>query len=81
MREIFAAQVAPALAGALGQELAAQRAGLVSAQLLGLGLTRYLLRIPAVTALSPQESKIPSLPPSGPSSNAAYGPSQQQWQS
>src|SRR3954447_12817869 len=55
MREIFAAQVAPALAGALGQELAAQRAGLVSAQLLGLGLTRYLLRLPAVTALSPQE--------------------------
>src|SRR6476620_10095355 len=50
MREIFAAQVAPALAGALGQELAAQRAGLVSAQLLGLGLTRYLLRLPAVTA-------------------------------
>ena len=55
MREIFAAQVAPALAAALGQELAAQRAGLVSAQLLGLGLTRYLLRLPAVTALSPQE--------------------------
>ena len=34
--------------------LAARRAGLVSAQLLGLGLTRYLLRLPAVTALSPR---------------------------
>ena len=55
MREIFAAQVAPALASALGQELASRRAGLVSAQLLGLGLTRYLLRLPAVTALTPGE--------------------------
>jgi len=55
MRDIFAAQVAPTLAAVLGQELAAKRAGLISAQLLGLGLTRYLLRLPAVTALSPQE--------------------------
>jgi AcrR family transcriptional regulator len=55
MREIFATQVAPALAAALGREIAARRAGLVSAQLLGLGLTRYLLRLPAVTALTPAE--------------------------
>jgi AcrR family transcriptional regulator len=55
MHEIFAAQVAPTLAAALGPEVAAQRAGLVSAQLLGLGLTRYLLRLPAVTALTPDE--------------------------
>ncbi|MFF1724800.1 TetR/AcrR family transcriptional regulator [Streptomyces sviceus] len=55
MREIFAAQVAPALAAALGPELAARRAGLVSAQLLGLGLSRYLLRLPAVTTLTPDE--------------------------
>ncbi|WP_435281284.1 TetR family transcriptional regulator [Streptomyces koelreuteriae] len=55
MHEIFAAQVAPALAAALGPEAAARRAGLVSAQLLGLGLTRYLLRLPAVTALTRQE--------------------------
>ena len=55
MRDIFAAQVAPTLAAALGQELASKRAGLVSAQLLGLALTRYLLRLPAVTALSPKE--------------------------
>ena len=52
---IFAAQVAPTLVAVLGQKLAAKRAGLISAQLLGLGLTRYLLRLPAVTALSPQE--------------------------
>ncbi len=53
--EIFASQVAPALAAALGRELAARRAGLVAAQLLGLGLTRYLLCLPAVTALTPDE--------------------------
>ncbi len=52
MRAIFAGQVAPVLAAAVGPELAARRAGLVAAQLLGLGLTRYLLRLPAVTALT-----------------------------
>jgi AcrR family transcriptional regulator len=55
MHDIFAAQIAPALATALGPELAARRAGLVSSQLLGLGLTRYLLRLPAVTSLTPDE--------------------------
>ncbi|MFJ9945829.1 TetR/AcrR family transcriptional regulator [Streptomyces erythrochromogenes] len=55
MREVFAAQVAPALAAALGPERAARAAGLVSAQLLGLALTRYLLRLPAVTAPSPDD--------------------------
>ncbi|MFE5675057.1 TetR family transcriptional regulator [Streptomyces erythrochromogenes] len=55
MREVFAAQVAPALAAALGPERAARAAGLVSTQLLGLALTRYLLRLPAVTALGPDD--------------------------
>ncbi|MFJ9549790.1 TetR/AcrR family transcriptional regulator [Streptomyces erythrochromogenes] len=55
MREVFAAQVAPALAAALGPERAARTAGLVSTQLLGLALTRYLLRLPAVTALAPDD--------------------------
>jgi AcrR family transcriptional regulator len=53
--EIFASQVAPALATALGREMAGRRAGVVAAQLLGLGLTRYLLRLPAVTALTRAE--------------------------
>jgi AcrR family transcriptional regulator len=53
--EIFATQVAPALAGAVGRELAERRAGLVASQLLGVALTRYLLRLPAVTALAPEE--------------------------
>ncbi len=55
MHEIFATQIAPALTAALGPELAGKRAGLISTQLLGLGLTRHLLRLPAVTALTPQE--------------------------
>lgn len=57
MRDTFARQVAPALAPALvpaGPD-APRRAGLVSAQLLGLALARYLLRLPAVTALTPEE--------------------------
>ncbi len=55
MHQIFAAQVAPALVAAMGQDLATRVAGLVAAQLLGLGLTRYLLRLPAVTALTTDE--------------------------
>lgn len=55
VREIFAAQVAPALAPVIGPESAAARAALVTTQLLGLALTRYLLRLPAVTALDGEE--------------------------
>ncbi|MEU9139522.1 TetR family transcriptional regulator [Streptomyces sp. NPDC048404] len=54
MHAIFATQVSPALAGAAGPEQAA-RAGLVSAQLLGLALTRYILRIPTVAHLPPEQ--------------------------
>lgn len=55
MRHVFAEQVAPAVAGAVGRDVAHRTAGLVAAQLLGLGLTRYLLRLPAVAGLSPEE--------------------------
>ncbi|WUD81653.1 TetR family transcriptional regulator [Streptomyces sp. NBC_00503] len=55
MREVFTTQVAPALGAALGPERARRVAGLVSAQLLGLALTRYLLRLPGVTSLTPDE--------------------------
>ncbi|MEU8949362.1 TetR family transcriptional regulator [Streptomyces sp. NPDC048489] len=54
MRAIFAAQVAPALAGPGGPKQVA-RAGLASALLLGLALTRYILCIPAVADLSPEQ--------------------------
>ncbi|MFD7262022.1 TetR family transcriptional regulator [Streptomyces sp. NPDC059874] len=55
MREVFTAQVSPTLAAALGPERAGRVAGLVSAQLLGLALTRYLLRLPGVVSLTPAE--------------------------
>ncbi|MBY8878419.1 TetR/AcrR family transcriptional regulator [Actinacidiphila acidipaludis] len=56
MRDIFARQVAPAVAAALppGPDAPA-RAALVSAQLLGLALTRYLLRLPPALALTPEQ--------------------------
>ncbi|MCY0934688.1 TetR family transcriptional regulator [Streptomyces sp. H34-S4] len=62
MREVFATQVAPALAAALGPERGPRVAGLVSTHLLGLALTRYLLRLPAVAALPP-EAVITTLTP------------------
>ncbi|MFF3215154.1 TetR family transcriptional regulator [Streptomyces sp. NPDC002886] len=51
MREVFAAQVAPALGPDRGERVA----GLVATQLLGLALTRYLLRLPPMAGLSPEE--------------------------
>jgi AcrR family transcriptional regulator len=51
LRAIFAAQVAPAL----GRFAHPSRAGLLSAQLLGLALARYLLGIPPVVALTRDE--------------------------
>ncbi|MGW1775013.1 TetR/AcrR family transcriptional regulator [Streptomyces sp. NPDC002104] len=50
MREVFATQVAPAL----GPDRGARVAGLVATQLLGLALTRYLLRLPPMVGLSPE---------------------------
>ena len=55
MKDIFGTQVVPALAAALGAELAARTAGLIAAQLLGLALTRYILQLPPMTALTPEE--------------------------
>jgi AcrR family transcriptional regulator len=55
MREVFAAQVMPAVARAGQPRDAATRAGLVSSQLLGLALGRYILRLPPVVAMSPEQ--------------------------
>ncbi|MEO3885437.1 TetR family transcriptional regulator [Nonomuraea sp. B5E05] len=46
MREVFAGQIASLVARLSGAEGAAHRAGLISTQLLGLALTRYVLRLP-----------------------------------
>jgi AcrR family transcriptional regulator len=51
LRDIFAAQVLPAIAGLGEPSTAARRAGLVASQLLGLALTRYVLKLPPVVAL------------------------------
>lgn len=57
LREIFMGQVLPALTHAGGRSGAAERAGLVSSQLLGLALCRYVLKLPPVVGLS-QETII-----------------------
>jgi len=55
MREVFARQVGPAIADLGSRATAAQRAGLVSSQLLGLALCRYVLKLPPVVAMSGDE--------------------------
>jgi AcrR family transcriptional regulator len=52
LREIFMGQVMPALARVGGKAGVAERAGLVSSQLLGLALCRYVLKLPPVVGLS-----------------------------
>jgi hypothetical protein len=51
LREVFADQVLPALAQASGAPDAAERAGLVASQLLGLALGRYVLKLPPLVAV------------------------------
>ncbi|GAA2559205.1 TetR family transcriptional regulator [Winogradskya consettensis] len=51
MREVFAAQVAPAI-GALAVDHPLQRAGLLGALILGLAMTRYVMQAPAMADLS-----------------------------
>jgi AcrR family transcriptional regulator len=52
LNAVFAGQVAPALARATAAPDAGRRAGLISSQLLGLALCRYVLRLPPVVAMS-----------------------------
>jgi AcrR family transcriptional regulator len=54
-RETFAAQVRPAIAVLGNPADAGRRAALVSTQLLGLALCRYVLKLPPVVALSHDE--------------------------
>jgi len=56
LRNIFATQVATFIAAvAPRRSEVATRSGLVAAQLLGIALTRYLLRLPPVAAMSRDE--------------------------
>jgi AcrR family transcriptional regulator len=52
LRAIFSTQLVPAMTGVVGDRATtATRAGLVASQMLGLAVTRYLLRLPAIVAL------------------------------
>jgi len=59
LREIFTAQLVPALRTLPGMAPAdlAARAGMVAGQMLGLALTRYVLRLPAVAEM-PREAVV-----------------------
>ncbi len=54
MRQIFAGQLAPAIAG-INPVQPERRAGLVATQMLGLALCRYVLRLPPVLEMSHDE--------------------------
>ena len=51
LKQTFARQLAPAIAFAGGIDSAAHRAGLVASQMLGLAMTRYILKLPPVVAM------------------------------
>jgi AcrR family transcriptional regulator len=56
LRSVFADQVAAMVRGLLGEAPDADvRAGLLSTQLLGIALTRYILRLPPVVALDDEQ--------------------------
>ena len=55
LREIFATQVLPAIAKIGGQQGAADRAGLIASQLLGLAFCRYVVKFPPVVGLSQEQ--------------------------
>jgi AcrR family transcriptional regulator len=54
VRNVFAGQVLPMLARIADPAELATRAGLISSQLLGLALCRYVLKVPPVVAMSPE---------------------------
>ncbi|MHA6628519.1 TetR/AcrR family transcriptional regulator [Pseudonocardia sichuanensis] len=55
MRGIFAAQLAPMIAGIADEGDVPTRAGLVATQALGVALCRYVLRLPPVVAMTQAE--------------------------
>jgi AcrR family transcriptional regulator len=55
VRELFAAQVLPAFARIGSRANAGKRAGLVASQLFGLALCRYILKIPPVAEMPPED--------------------------
>ncbi len=58
IRKIFEAQVVPMLKQVAEPDALPLRAGLISSHLLGIALCRYLLRLPPVVAMSPEQIVI-----------------------
>jgi len=55
MLEIFGTQIQPLAASFVPAEEAAVRAGLIASQILGMALCRFVLRLPPVVELTPDE--------------------------
>ncbi len=55
LREIFATQMMPAVAKIGGKKGAAERAGLIASQILGLAFCRYVVKFPPVVELSQEQ--------------------------
>jgi AcrR family transcriptional regulator len=55
LQEIFAGQVMPAVLRTGAPEDAPRRAGLMATQVLGIALTRYILKLPPVVAMTPDQ--------------------------
>ena len=55
LQEIFAGQVMPAVLRTGDPEDAPRRAGLMATQVLGIALTRYILKLPPVVAMTPDQ--------------------------
>jgi AcrR family transcriptional regulator len=55
MREIFGTQLQPLVAARAPSGQAATRAGLIASQILGMALCRYVLRLPPVVDMTPDE--------------------------
>jgi AcrR family transcriptional regulator len=55
LQEIFATQVLPAITKIGGQKGAAERAGLIASQLLGLAFCRYVVKFPPMVGLSQEQ--------------------------
>jgi AcrR family transcriptional regulator len=55
VQEIFMSQVLPVLAHADGDRRAAEQAALIASQLLGLALCRYILKLPPMVEMAPEQ--------------------------
>jgi AcrR family transcriptional regulator len=55
MKDIFAAQLMPAIAKFVPPQDAPRRAGLIATQVLGMALCRFILRLPPVVAMSRED--------------------------